>query len=196
MYFSIIMTYLPYSLVTAFTPGPNNIVALCAVSRNGWRKGRHVLLGIAAGFLYVMVLCALFCYELARYVPALAKILKYVGAAYIVWLAIHVARSTYAETEDHGISFWKGVFLEFTNIKIILYAITIYTGYVLPSGAGLGSLLFHAVSMTFIGMAGVMTWAGAGSILQRFLKQYCRPFNLVMALVLVYCAVTLVLSGA
>lgn len=34
-------------------------------------------------------------------------------------------------------SFWEGVFLEFANFKIILYAITIYTGYVLPSGADL-----------------------------------------------------------
>ena len=34
MYFSIILTYLPYSLVTAFTPGPNNIVALKKVARS------------------------------------------------------------------------------------------------------------------------------------------------------------------
>ena len=53
MILSIITSYLIYTLLTAFTPGPNNIVALYAVSQNGWR-------------------------------------LKYVGAAYIVYLTVHV----------------------------------------------------------------------------------------------------------
>jgi len=196
MFFSIVLTYLPYSLVTAFTPGPNNIVALHAVSQNGWSKGRHVLLGIAAGFLCVMVFCALFCYELAKYVPALSGLLKYVGAAYIVWLAVHVARSTYEEDGGRHMSFWEGVFLEFANFKIILYSITVYTGYVLPYGGDLASLLFHAVCITSIGMAGVMTWACAGRIFQRFLSRHFRLFNLAMALILVCCAVTLALSTA
>lgn len=196
MLFSIVLTYLPYSLVTAFTPGPNNIVALHAVSQNGWRKGRHVLFGIAAGFLCVMVLCALFCYELSKYIPALSGLLRYVGAAYIVWLAVHVARSTYEEGGGRQMSFWEGVFLEFANFKIILYAITIYTGYVLPSGADLPSLLFHALCITSIGMAGVLTWACAGRILQRFLARHSRFFHLAMALILVYCAVTLAASAA
>ena len=84
MLFQIIASYLPYTLVTAFTPGPNNIIALYAVSQSGWRKGKSVLLGIAVGFLCVMTICAVFCYELARYVPSGAEVLKYVGGAYIV----------------------------------------------------------------------------------------------------------------
>ncbi len=40
MLISTIISYLPYTCVTAFTPGPNNILSLYAVSRNGWRKGK------------------------------------------------------------------------------------------------------------------------------------------------------------
>ena len=76
MLFTIIASYLPYTLVTAFTPGPNNIVALYAVSQKGWHKGRNILLGIGAGFLCVMLICALFCYELAKYVPSITGSLK------------------------------------------------------------------------------------------------------------------------
>ena len=77
MLFTIVVSYLPYTLVTAFTPGPNNIVALYAISQKGWKKGKDILLGIGAGFLCVMLLCGLFCYDLAKYVTSISGILKY-----------------------------------------------------------------------------------------------------------------------
>lgn len=195
MVFQIFFSYLPYTLVTAFTPGPNNIVALCAVSQGGWRKGKHVLLGIAAGFLCVMVICALFCYELAKVVPSAAGVLKYVGAAYIVYLAIHVARSKPDDGERKQMSFLKGFLLEFVNVKIILSAITVYTGYVLPYEKSLGFLLLHAVIVTAIGLAGTLTWAAAGGAFQKLLTKYYRPFNFAMALVLLWCAISLAFRG-
>lgn len=191
MFFSIIASWLPYTVVTAFTPGPNNIVALYAVSQNGWRRGKNVLLGIAGGFLCVMALCAVFCYELAKYAPAAAGVLRYVGAAYIVYLAVHVARSKPDSGEGGQMSFLKGFLLEFVNVKIILSAITVYTGYVLPYETGLLPLLGHAVCITAVGMAGTLTWAAAGGLFQDFLKKYHRPFNMAMALVLLWCAVSL-----
>lgn len=191
MFFSIMMSYLIYTVVTAFTPGPNNIVALYAVSQNGWRKGKDVLLGMAGGFLCVMFICALFCYELAKHLPSLTGTLKYVGAAYIVYLAIHVARSSPDNSDGRQMTFWKGFLLQFFNVKIILYAITVYTGYVLPYESSLTSLFSHAINLTVIGMAGFITWGLAGGLFQDLLTQYYRPFNIVMGLILVYCAITL-----
>lgn len=191
MFFSTVLSYLPYTCVTAFTPGPNNIIALYAVSKDGWRKGKYTLLGISAGFLCVMLLCALFCYELAQFVPAAAGIMKYIGAAYIAWLAIHVALSNSDGYDHQPVSFWKGFLLEFVNVKIILYAITVYTGYVLPYDPSLLSLILHAVCLTVIGTAGFVTWAAAGGVLQKFLVKYSRPVNIIMALILAYCAATL-----
>ena len=191
MFFSIMMSYLIYTVVTAFTPGPNNIMALYAVSQNGWRKGKDVLLGMAGGFLCVMFICALFCYELAKYLPSLTGTLKYVGAAYIVYLAIHVARSSPDNSDGRQMTFWKGFLLQFFNVKIILYAITVYTGYVLPYESSLTSLFSHAINLTVIGMAGFITWGVAGGLFQDLLTQYYRPFNIVMGLILVYCAITL-----
>ncbi len=192
MLFQIIASYLPYTLVTAFTPGPNNIIALYAVSQSGWRKGKSVLLGIAVGFLCVMTICAVFCYELARYVPSAAEVLKYVGAAYIVYLAIHVALSRPGDPEGRQMSFMKGFLLEFVNVKIILYSITVYTGYVLPYDKNLSALMIHAVMLTLFGVVGTLTWAAVGGAFQTFLTKYYRPFNIAMGLVLLWCAVTLV----
>ncbi len=40
-----------------------------------------------------MAVCALFCYQLNHFLPTLSQALRYVGAGYILWLAVHVARS-------------------------------------------------------------------------------------------------------
>lgn len=193
MFLSCILSYLPYAAVTAFTPGPNNLVALYAVGQSGWRKGRAAILGIGAGFLTVMLLCALFCYELAKYIPTAADILKYVGAAYILYLAVHVARGGSGEGDGRTVSFSGGALLQFVNVKIILYAITAFTGYVIPVSGELPFLLAHAVCFTLIGMSGVLTWAAAGGFLQGFLSRHNRPFNLAMGAVLAVCAVKLLL---
>ena len=121
----------------------------------------------------------------------MANIFKYVGAAYITYLAIYVARSKPDGGESNQMSFMKVFLLEFVNVKIILYAITVYTGYVLPYESSLSSLLIHAFFLTGIGVAGTVTWAAAGGVFQKLLKKYYRPFNIAMALVLLWCAVSL-----
>ena len=120
---TIISSYLIYSLVTAYTPGPNNILSLHAVSQHGWHKGKFVLFGIAIGFLAVMLICAVSCYIMASFIPEILEVLKYVGAAYIAWLGVHIIRSTPSEDSEQSITFWNGFCLEFVNVKIILYAI-------------------------------------------------------------------------
>ncbi|WP_051436762.1 LysE family transporter [Brachyspira alvinipulli] len=191
MLFSIIISYLPYAVITAFTPGPNNVIALHSISQNGWSNGKNIVFGIIIGFLSVMIICALFCYELAKYVPFIANILKYIGAAYIVYLAVHILMSKPLDNTNKNMSFMKGLLLQFVNVKIILYAITVYTAYVLPHSKSLKSLLVHSIVISVIGMAGILTWALAGGILQRFLKKYYHQFNIVMAVILVLCAVSL-----
>ena len=75
---------------------------------------------------------------------------------------------------------------------IILYGITVYTAYLLPKGVGLAGLLWHGVCLALIGAASCVTWAAAGGVFQKFLARYYKPFNLSMALILLWCAVSLV----
>ena len=157
MFFSVVLSYLPYALVTSFTPGPNNILAFHTVGQKGWVQGRSTLAGIVAGFFSVMAVCALGCYQLERLLPALTQVLPFAGALYLFWLALHLLRSTPAKDVSPRSTFWSGFFLQFVNGKIILYAITIYTGYVLPAGSG-ALLPIQPFVLTLFGTAGFLTW--------------------------------------
>lgn len=188
MLIQTILAYLPYALITAITPGPNNILSFYAVSQGGWKRGKETLLGIGAGFLVVMTVCALFCRGLSLWLPALTRVLRYVGVAYLLWLAFHIARSAPSSETAQAVSFWRACVLQFVNVKIILYAITVYTAYVLPVTNDWSALLLHALWLTALGCAGVLSWAAAGGLFQAFLARYHRPFHLVMAALLVLCA--------
>ena len=185
----VFLSYLPYALVTTFTPGPNNIMSLYAVSSSGWSKGREVIAGILAGFSCVMVVCILFCHELAIYLPGLVKYLKYIGAAYIIWLAIHIALSQPGESQSHSVSFTSALFLALSNVKVILFLITIFTAYVIPSGAGLPEMFVHGVIITAISLIDWITWGAAGGLLQSFIASHFRAFNITMGVILLWCAV-------
>ncbi|WP_130863339.1 LysE family transporter [Bacilliculturomica massiliensis] len=194
MIFRIFLSYLPYAIVTAYTPGPNNILALNTGSSRGWKSSGPVLAGMFAGFFCVMTICALGCFQISRYLDGFVGVMKYIGALYIVWLAVHIARSKPAEDGAQvSASFFKGFFLQFVNVKIILYAITIYTGYVMPVQSSLPVLLLAALFNTAVGASGMLAWALAGSIFQRCINRYYRAFNFVMALILLESAVQLFL---
>ena len=127
----VIGNFLLYCLINAFTPGPGNILALNTVTNYGWRKGKKLFFGIFAGYYVVQIICALFVFGIATFLPNVLDVMKYVGAAYILFLAIHIAVSKPTEdTKSKSASFIKGFMLQFVNVKIYLFGITALTGFI------------------------------------------------------------------
>lgn len=190
MILSILTPFFPYSLVTAYTPGPNNLLALNSVTMYGFRKSKNILIGIASGFLCVMVLSAFLTFGLASYIPGFVRIMKYIGAIYIFWLALHIAFSKppSAETAKKP-SFTEGFLLQFVNVKIILYAVTIYTCYVIPANDSFAILMLFSLIISAIGISATMVWAVLGNVFQKLIQKYFRLFNIIMALLLLECVV-------
>lgn len=185
----VILSYLPYALVTSSTPGPNNIMSLYSVSTYGWKRGLEVMSGLFSGCLCLTVICMLFCHQLSVYLPELVKYLKYVGALYIVWLAIHIALSKPSESQNNSVSFKGGFFLAVSNVKVTLYLITLLTAYILPSEPGLYELFIHALVILAISIICWLIWGTVGGLLQKFIAKYYRPFNIFMGIILLWCAV-------
>lgn len=189
----LILDYLPYALITAYTPGPNNILALNAVSQKGFREGKKTLFGIAVGFFLVMSITAAACLELSKIMPQVAMIMKYVGAGYILWLAFHILfHKSSGNTDTRNSDFFTSFLLQFLNVKIIMYAITIYTGYILPHSDSMLILSTSAICNTLIGMSACITWAFAGHLLQKQFIKYDMQVKVVMAIVLIWSAVHLI----
>lgn len=49
----VITSFLIYTVISAFTPGPGNILALNTMVNHGWKKGKPLFLGIFFGYFFV-----------------------------------------------------------------------------------------------------------------------------------------------
>ncbi len=177
-----------YSVINAFTPGPGNILALNTVTNYGYKKGRPLYWGIFAGYYVVQVICAIIVFGVSTFLPELLGIMKYIGAAYILWLAVHIALSKPTTgTVEKSASFLKGFLLQFVNVKIYLFGITALTGYVTEYSASLWVLLLFELIIATIGTTATLTWIGMGVLIQRAYQKYYRVINIILALTLSEC---------
>lgn len=185
---AMIGNFIIYCLINAFTPGPGNILALNTVTNYGLKKGKPLFFGIFAGYYVVQTICAIFVYSVNTLLPNVMTVMKYIGAVYILWLAIHIAISKpSAENTEKSASFWKGFMLQFVNVKIYMFGITALTGYVIDYMSAFFALLFFEMIIATIGTIATGTWIGMGMLIQKFYLRHFRIVNIILSLTLLEC---------
>lgn len=184
----VIGNFFVYSVINAFTPGPGNILALNTVANYGWKKGKPLFLGIFTGYYIVQLICAVFVFGVSTFLPGALGVMKYIGAAYILWLAIYIAFSRPdGKSGEKSVSFWKGFMLQFVNVKIYLFGITALTGYVTSYSTDLWVLVLFEFVIATIGTIATISWIGAGVVIQKIYLQHYRAINIILALTLLEC---------
>lgn len=187
--------FLIYCFITAYTPGANNLLSMSNAIRLGFRRSIRFNFGILAGFTVVMSVCAAFTATLFSFLPKIKMVLQILGAAYMLYLSRKVWKSSADLKLDSGkeASFLSGMILQFANPKIYIYAITAMTLYILPAYHSIGSMIVFTIILTLIGASGSFVWALFGAAFCRVLSRHTKVVNMVMALLLIYCAVALFL---
>ncbi|MDW4511685.1 LysE family transporter [Priestia megaterium] len=192
-----LLSFLLYIFVTSFTPGPNNIMAMLFANKYGLRKTTKFCLGVGAGFLIVMLLCSYFNLLLKNFIPKIEFYMRILGAIYMMYLAIKIISSKNNDKnndEDKNSSFFMGMLLQFINPKGILYGITAIATFILPYHDSNFSLIMYSLFLAFVGFVSTFCWSLFGSVFQKFLSKYRRQFNVIMALLLMYSAVSILIK--
>ena len=187
--------FLIYCFITAYTPGANNLLSMSNAIRLGFLQSVRFNLGILAGFTVVMSVCTAFSASLYSYLPKVKIVMQILGAAYMLYLAWKVWKSSSELNADGGkeASFFSGMVLQFANPKIYIYAITAMSLYILPVYHSLSALIGFTVILSLIGASGSFVWALFGSAFCKFFSKHTKTVNMIMALLLAYCAVSLFL---
>ena len=187
--------FLIYCFITAYTPGANNLLAMSNAIRLGFRRSLRFNMGILAGFIIVMAICAIFSATMYAALPKVKIIMHSLGAVYMLYLAWKVWKSSVHINADGGkeASFLSGLLLQFVNPKIYIYAITAMTLYILPVFHSTVAIVGFTLLLAVIGASGSFIWALFGSFFCKFFSKHTKAVNLAMAILLVYCAVALFL---
>jgi threonine/homoserine/homoserine lactone efflux protein len=89
----LIVAFIVFASVAAFTPGPNNTMVLASGLNFGFRRTIPHMLGIGFGFAVVVLVAGFGLGAIFQAYPLLYTVLKYVGAAYLIYLAWLIATS-------------------------------------------------------------------------------------------------------
>ncbi len=195
MPYSLLQALLLQILVIGYTPGPANIYSLATSLRYGRRESFKMWLGLLTGFCIAACVMAILTHLLGNAIGEYVAWLKYVGAAYLVYLALKIySRNGEIVEKDSGASFFDGMVVQLTNAKMLLFELTAFSVFVLPYSNRFVDLLEVAAWLTLAGPGGNLAWLLAGSCLRGFFAQYGRLVDIISAIALIICAVWIVLS--
>ncbi len=186
---------LSFVMITTFTPGPNNITSASMGVLYGYRDTLRYLTGIMVGFFFIMLLCAYVSSTLLNFIPSAEPILRVIGAAYILWLAIGTARASYTfnNTDSSPMGFKKGFFLQTFNPKVAVYGLTLYSTFLSSAAGSYFILTLFALLFAITAFCATSTWALCGAAIRQHLHQprIRVLINTVLVLLLVYTAIEL-----
>jgi threonine/homoserine/homoserine lactone efflux protein len=181
-----------FAAVSSGTPGPNNLMLMTSGVNFGMQRSMPHLLGITLGFSFMIFCVGMGLQTMFTVIPQLETILRYVGTAYLLWLAWKIANSGpvgEGKTSAKPMGFWAAAAFQWVNPKAWFMAISAITTYASSEGGGtqLSKVLLVVLIFGTINLPLVACWGLFGSAMRRFLQdpKILKMFNVTMAILLV-----------
>lgn len=187
--YHVLIAFLMFALVSSITPGPNNTMLLISGVNFGFRRTIPHIFGVTLGFTFMVLMVGLGLGRIFETWPILYTILRYVCAAYLIYLAWQIARSGGFDVEGKNkqpISFLKAALFQWANPKAWVMSIASVTTYAAKENFFIDVVLIAGLYIFFVAFSGGV-WTAFGNGCRRFLSQalYLQIFNIVMAIMLV-----------
>jgi threonine/homoserine/homoserine lactone efflux protein len=156
----ILIAFTAASLVLILVPGPNLVYIVTRSASQGWRAGAASALGVETGTLAHLGLAALGVSSLLAASPLAFAIVRYAGAAYLVWLAYRALRSASALALDSAVArqplyrmYADGVLVNVLNPKVALFFLAFLPQFADPT-VDHAAVQLLALGLTFA----LLTW--------------------------------------
>lgn len=184
----LLIAFLLFAFASSITPGPNNLMLLASGVNHGFRATLPHLLGVAFGFVVLLLAVGLGLAGLFTRWPWLDGLLRVAGAAYLLWLAWRIARSGSPQAGAKPappMGFWAASAFQWVNPKAWMMAVAAYTAY-LPARS-VAAVLGVALLFALVNLPCLSTWTLLGSRLRGWMAVGRRQqvFNLTMGGLLV-----------
>src|SRR5450432_2566783 len=186
---SLLIAFIVFAAVMYFTPGPNNVMLLSSGLTYGFRRTLPHIAGITFGMAFMIAAVGLGLGTIFIAYPVLQTILKYAGAAYLIYLAAAIAMSgTAPSAQDNQrgpMTFWGAAVFQWVNVKGWVMVIGTITAYAAIASFP-WNILIQVVISLLMGVMACGTWVLFGSALRPWLTSApaVRLFNIFMALLL------------
>lgn len=196
---SWLFSALAFAVSMSATPGPNNAMVASSGATFGFARTMPHILGVAVGFPIMIVAVALGAGDLMRGNPRVHEILRWIGAAYLIWLAFKIATArpsavdaerAYVAGSRQGrtkpMNFLQAALFQWLNPKAWVVAVGGVATYTTANGVFAQAFVL-AIIFLIVTLPSLAFWTFTGVGAARLLRsnRALRVFNLVMAVLLV-----------
>ena len=175
-------------LAAGWTPGPNNMMLAASGVNYGLRATTPHIFGVFIGFGFMMFAVSIGLGNIFLRFPVLHEILRWGGAAMLVWVAWKIAtarRPGEAGKATKPFTFIQAAAFQWINPKAWIMCVSVSSQFTVPENP-LGSALIIAAIGMFGGATSATGWASFGMLLARWLHTptRLRAFNWTMAAII------------
>ena len=178
MTLAVWLGFLLAAILIAVTPGPGAVISMSTGMRHGYWAALTAILGLQAAILLYLLIVALGLGALLAASETAFALVKFIGAAYLVWLGIQRWRAPPLPadaTPDASPVLSKSLFLQglmvnLTNPKAIVFIGALVPQFVDPVKAQVGQYLLIAVTLCLTDMFVMSCYALAASRLGGWMR--------------------------
>ncbi len=191
--------FLPFAVVAAFTPGPNNLLLAASGANFGIRRTIPHVLGVVGGFPLLVLAVGLGLGTLFQRHPEVHTVLKFGGAAFLIYLAWRIATAGHGTAETapgRPLTFLEAALFQWVNPKAWIFAVSAIATYTTVGGRASVEIAVILAICVLVTIGSTIAWTGFGVGLNRVLQEsprMLRAFNVGMALLLVLSIVPVVI---
>lgn len=200
-----VMFFTGAAMALNVTPGPSIVYVMSRSVGQGRTAGLVSALGLGTGSLLHAIAATLGLSAIVIYSPVAYAIVKYLGAAYLVYLGVSFLRQRAVRATDAALPhvsltrvYWQGVLTEVLNPKIALFFLSFLPQFVdAARGSVAGQILFFGLLFHVTGVPINMLVAVAGSGIAAWFSRnhlFATMRNWLAGLVLIGLGVRLALS--
>jgi len=187
---ALLLAFAGFAFVSSITPGPNNTMLLASGVNYGLRRTVPHIAGISLGCMAMLLMVGLGLGQMFAAAPPLYEVLRYAGAAYLLWLSWKIATAGAMTDQGNGsgrpLTFWQAAAFQWVNPKAWVMVVGAASTYAPREDFG-RNVVVLAILLGLVNAPCVCVWAGFGTAMRPFLAhpRRVRVFNVVMALLLV-----------
>ena len=190
-----LIAFMVFAVATAVTPGPNNAMLAASGASHGVRRTLPHVLGVCLGFGVMVAVVGLGLAGPLAASPTLHAWLRWVGGAWMLWIAFGIARSAIVAgaAPRSPMTFTGAALFQWVNPKAWLLTVATTATYTVPNLPLLPQILLLSLLFTVVDFPCSLLWVtiGAGAAQVLHSTRRLRAFNMAMAALLVLSIVPL-----
>ena len=183
-----------FLFVTAFTPGPNNIVASYSGFNFGVIKTVPHILGVTLGFTALIISLIVGLINVFKLYPLIQEVLKYLGTLFLLYLAFKISfsNSNNNSSSENPVKFIETFFFQFLNPKGVIVGIIIVSTYIHLDENYINYSFQVIILALLFSITSITSWTLVGKFLRKFAtnEKFIKYFNYAMSLLLLLSIVT------